>query len=78
MKKIIKTSLLFVSIGILLSLVVFFLLFGEGIQFVMPYILFVFFFTGFFIFEKIPFIKKRPLVKFLLYALLIIAAVVLL
>ena len=77
MKKIVKTSLLFISVGFLLSLVVFFLLFGEGVQFLMPCILFVFFFICFFILEKIPFVRKHPIVKFLLSVLLIVSVIVL-
>lgn len=75
MKKTIKIPLLFISFGFLVSLVFFFLLFGEGIQFVMPFILFAFFFVCFLLFEKIPFIRKHPFIKLALAAALIVFAI---
>ncbi len=67
MKNEIKKSLmiasLLISMGLFSALFVFFLLFGKGLQILMPGILFVLFFAIFFIFDKIPFTAKHPFLK---------------
>ena len=63
MKKSAVTAALLIGIGLFSAFFVFFLLFGKGLQILMPIILFLLFFTVFFVLDKIPFIAKRPLLK---------------
>lgn len=79
MKKELKESLLiaslFVAVGLIVSFFIFFLLFGKGLQIIIPAILFSVFFIVFFILGKIPFIKRWFILKFII-ALVLIAVFV--
>lgn len=63
LKKSLKIACIFVSSGLFISFLVFFLLFGKGLQILMPILLSFSFFVLFFLLEKIPFISHRPLIK---------------
>ena len=77
-KKSTRLVLMFISVGMLFTLGVFFVLFGKGLQLLLPVILTAIFFVLFFVCDKIPFVRKHPLVKaiiavifiFLLYSIL--------
>lgn len=77
MKKSVKIAALFVGAGLLISLFVFFLFFGKGLQILMPCISVVVFFGLFLLFEKIPFLVKRPLLKAVFFVVAVIIAIVL-
>lgn len=61
----VKIAALFISYGLLVSLIVFFLFFGKGLQLLMPFILFAVFFLLFLTLEKLPFTRRHPLLKFI-------------
>ncbi len=63
LKKSLKIAALFISCGLFVLYFVFFLLFGKGLQILIPGILFIVFFAVYLVFEKIPFISERPALK---------------
>lgn len=73
MKKSAVTAALLIGTGLFSAFFVFFLLFGKGLQILMPIILFLLFFTEFFVLDKIPFTAKHPLLKAVLCILTVIA-----
>ena len=73
-KKSARIALFFVSCGLYVTFFVFFLLFGKGLQIILPGLLLTGFFVVFFITEKIPFIAKRPVVKAIVYIAVVFAA----
>ncbi len=77
LKKSVKTALLLVSTGLLITLFVFFLFFGKGLQLLMPLILFLIFFTVFLILEKLSFLSERLWLKTALAVILILIVTVL-
>lgn len=76
MKKSLRIACLFVSSGLMTSFLVFFLLFGKGLQILVPLMLFCLFFIIFFLLEKIPFISRRPVIKAIIAAGFIIAVII--
>ncbi len=78
MKKSLKIASIFVSEGLFCSFLVFFLLFGKGLQILMPFILFGIFFTVFLFFEKIPFIRKHLILKLIIVFVLIAVSIMML
>ncbi len=78
LKKSLKIAALFISFGLLISLFVFFLLFGKGLQILLPLIFFCIFFAVFFLFEKLPFIKRHTVLKIIAALILIAAFIVIL
>ncbi len=76
MKKSIRIASVFVSSGLMISFFVFFLLFGKGLQILVPLMLFCLFFIVFFLLEKIPFISRRPVIKAIIAAGFIITVAV--
>ena len=77
MKRSVKIPLLFVSVGLLFAFCVFFVLFGEGLQLLMPFILFWIFFILQLILGKIPFTRKHPLVRLVISLMLILVCFIL-
>lgn len=73
LKKSARIALVLVSAGLMISLLVFFLLFGSGLQILMPLILFCIFFVVFLILEGFPFIRKHFVVKLIIAVVLILA-----
>lgn len=73
-----KYSSLFVAFGLMISLSLFFLFFGKGLQFVLPFILIPLFFVIFLVSEKLPFVNKHPAVKIIigLIAVLLVAVLI--
>lgn len=76
MKKSLKIASVFVSSGLMISFLIFFLLFGKGLQILVPLMLFCLFFIIFFLLEKIPFISRRPVIKAIIAAGFIIAVII--
>lgn len=71
LKKSLLIASLFISAGLFISLFSFFLLFGKGLQIIIPSILFAVFFIVFLILGKIPFIKRWFILKFIIALILI-------
>ncbi|MBR3767506.1 MAG: hypothetical protein IKL10_04605 [Clostridia bacterium] len=71
-----KTAALFIAFGLFISFIVFFLLFGKGLQILMPFMLFFMFFFLFFVLEKLPFISKKPLLKLIIAVIFIIGIII--
>lgn len=65
-KKSLRIASLFVACGLYVSFIVFFFLFGKGMQILMPGILLGLFFVIFLVLEKLPFVRSHPFVKVLL------------
>ncbi len=76
MKKSAVTAALLIGIGLFSAFFVFFLLFGKGLQILMPCILFAVFFTLFFILGKISITAQRPLLKIIISILLVIVVAI--
>ncbi len=78
MKRKIKIPLIFVSVGLLFAFSVFFILFGDGLQLLMPFILFWIFFACQLIMEKLPFTRKHALVRIAVSLALILGILIIL
>lgn len=70
MKKELYKSMLisgvFISAGLFVSFFVFFLMFGKGLQILIPYILFAVYLVIFFVLRKLPFIKKYYILQLII------------
>ncbi len=75
--KSLRIALIFIASGLFLSLFVFLLLFGKGLQILLPIIMLPIFFIVFLLFEKVPFIARKPILKAVLTIVIIIAAIIL-
>ncbi len=76
MKKEIYKSMLissvFISVGLFASIFVFFLMFGKGLQILIPFILFTVFSLIFFLLGKLPFIKKHFVIQIIIAVIFIV------
>lgn len=75
-KKSLTAVAFLISIGLITAFLLFFLLFGKGLQILMPCILFAVFFTLFFILGKISITAQRPLLKIIISVLLVIVVAI--
>ena len=67
-----KISSLFAVSGLLICIVLSLLLFGEGLQFIMPFLIFPVFFVVALLTELIPFFRKHPVIKTIVLILTVI------
>ncbi len=74
--EIVKISSIFVSSGLIICIILSLLLFGEGLQFIMPFLIFPVFFVVFLITELIPFFRKHPVLKVAVLLLTVISFII--
>ncbi len=72
LKNSVKIAALFISFGLMISLFAFFIFFGKGLQILLPLIFFCIFFAVLFLLEKLPFIKRHSIIKFIIALILIV------
>lgn len=71
-----KISSLFVSSGLIICIILSLLLFGKGLQFILPFLILPVFIVISLLSESIPFFRKHPILKFILLMLAVVGFVI--